>query len=64
MNNKKTVYFAGAIRGDRIMEHVFRDLIGFLKESGVTVLTEHLLDKHADAYHTAEYIERRDNCLA
>lgn len=40
--NKKTLYFAGAIRGDRTTASVFREVIRFVQELGFKVLTEHV----------------------
>lgn len=58
--NKRIVYFAGAMRGDRTMEKTFHEIIAFLKENGVIVLTEHILDKNADVKNSPEHIEKRD----
>lgn len=38
----KVVYFAGAIRGDRVLATTFQEIIEFIKRSGFTVLTEHV----------------------
>jgi inosine/xanthosine triphosphatase len=41
-NNKKLVYFCAPVKGDRRMKNVVRELIEFIKENGVVVLTEHV----------------------
>lgn len=41
-NNEKIVYFAGAIRGDRVMANVIQEIIGYIKGLGFPVLTEHV----------------------
>lgn len=41
-NNKKLVYFCGAIRGDRTYHKIIKELIKFIKEKGTPVLTEHV----------------------
>lgn len=40
--DEKIVYFAGAIRGDRVMAGLMPELVGFIKNLGATVLTEHV----------------------
>jgi len=42
LNNKKIVYFAGAIRGERIMEKIIKDIVAYIKNLGLQVLTEHV----------------------
>lgn len=37
-----TVYFAGAIRGDRTHAHIMNELISFIKNSGFNLATEHI----------------------
>lgn len=59
-NKEKIIYFAAAMRGDRAMETTFHELIAFLKESGLVVLTEHMLDKNHDTKNSPEHIEKRD----
>ncbi len=59
--NKKVVYFAGAIRGNRIMADTFREIVSFLKTSRVEVLTEHVAaQKVVDEELPAADIEKRD----
>lgn len=41
-NHNKIVYFAGAIRGDRVMAENIKEIIGYIKELGFPVLTEHV----------------------
>jgi hypothetical protein len=69
--NKKIVYCAGAIRGDRVMAETIRDIISFIQSLGYVVLTEHVgtadpiqvfaekVGKTKDTL-TAEDIERQD----
>ena len=40
--NKKIVYFAGAIRGDRTMADTIQKIVRYIKELGFPVLTEHV----------------------
>jgi hypothetical protein len=40
--DKKIVYFAGAIRGDRAMADTIKQTIFYIKELGFPVLTEHV----------------------
>ncbi len=42
------------------MEMTFREIIAFLKESGLIVLTEHISDRDADVKNSPEHIEKRD----
>ena len=42
LNNKKIVYLAGAIRGERIMEKIIKDIVAYIKNLGLQVLTEHV----------------------
>jgi len=43
MQNNKIIYFAGAIRGDRSLAHVMREIVEFVQGFGLTVLTEHVI---------------------
>lgn len=69
--NNKIVYFAGAIRGDRIMAETMQKIVSYIKDLGFTVLTEHVGTEdpiETFAYKigktkedlTAEDIERQD----
>ncbi len=61
MNNKKQVYFAGAIRGDRIEAENIILLIHYIQRLGHEVLTEHIAErKIIDKNMKAEDIEKRD----
>ncbi len=40
--NQKIVYFAGAIRGDRIMAKTMKEMVDYIKDLGYQVLTEHV----------------------
>jgi hypothetical protein len=44
MENKidKIVYFAGAVRGDRVMIDTIKEIVAYIKEIGFPVLTEHV----------------------
>ena len=44
MGNKTDiiVYFAGAIRGDRVMGYMIQEIVGYIKGLGFQVLTEHV----------------------
>lgn len=68
---KPIVYFAGAIRGDRIFAKTLRELVAYIQSIGYEVLTEHVGKRHPIAYlahrlHTkggelkAEDIEKQD----
>ena len=58
---KKQVYFAGAIRGDRIEAENIISFIHYIQELGHKVLTEHIADKKiSDKKMKAEDIEKRD----
>lgn len=69
--DNKVVYFAGAIRGDRMMANNMRILVSFIQGLGLKVLTEHVvaedpietfankLGKAKDSL-SAEDIERQD----
>ena len=71
MENKKIVYFAGAVRGERVVTDVILEIISYIKELGFPVLTEHVgtpdpiatfaakIGKTKDAL-TAEDVERQD----
>ena len=43
MQNSKIIYFAGAIRGDRSLAHVMREIVEFVQSLGLAVLTEHVI---------------------
>ena len=40
--NEKIVYFAGAVRGDRVMINTIKEIVVYIKEMGFPVLTEHV----------------------
>lgn len=40
--NDKIVYFAGAIRGDRVVVEVIQKIVKYIKELGFLVLSEHV----------------------
>lgn len=69
--NDKIVYFAGAIRGDRIMEETIIEGVRYIKNLGFAVLNEHVgADKPIETFAnkikktlenlTAEDIEKQD----
>jgi len=61
MSDKKQIYFAGAIRGDRVEAENIIALIRYIQELGHEVLTEHIAEKNiSDASMKAEDIEKRD----
>jgi len=43
MQNSKVVYFAGAIRGDRSLAYVMREIVEYVQSLGLIVLTEHVI---------------------
>jgi len=43
MQDSKVVYFAGAIRGDRSLANVMREIVEFVQGLGFSVLTEHVI---------------------
>lgn len=58
-------YFAGAIRGGRQLQHVYRLMVSWLREHGVEVLTPHVADPNvlemeAAYLRTPEAIYHRD----
>lgn len=60
--SNKIVYFAGAIRGDRSMEHVMLELVRYIQAQGLKVLTEHVAT--ADPVATlATYLGKRKEDL-
>ena len=70
-NSRKVVYFAGAIRGDRVVADMISEMISFIKMFNYRVLTEHVgmpdpidtlakqLKVNKEAL-SAEMIERQD----
>jgi len=70
-NNEKIVYFAGAIRGDRVMVNVIQEIVRYIKKLGFPILNEHVgaddpiaafaekIGKTKDSL-TAEDIEKQD----
>ena len=67
----RIIYFAGAIRGDRVAAAEIRDMIIFIRLMGLSVLTEHIIEADTVTAHakvmgkdrasvTAEDIERQD----
>ncbi|MDR7435198.1 MAG: nucleoside 2-deoxyribosyltransferase [Armatimonadota bacterium] len=59
------VYFAGAIRGGRQLQHIYQLMVSWLQERGVEVLTPHVADpevlvKEASLLPTPEAIYHRD----
>ena len=42
-HKEKIVYFAGAIRGERMMAEAMGEMVSFIKNLGLPVLTEHVV---------------------
>ncbi len=57
----RVVYFAGAIRGDRVVAETIKELIFWIKSQDIQVLTEHIADDSvSDKDSSAIEIEKRD----
>ncbi len=58
------VYFAGSITGGRDDQEIYLEIINYLKEKKMNVLTEHLADKNLSSYGetklTSKEIFKRD----
>ncbi len=61
LNTEIKIYFAGAVRGDRIAALAMRELIQWLKREKHIVLTEHIAAEDInDKLLAVEVIEKRD----
>lgn len=61
---KTKVYFAGAIRGQRMYKKTFHELIDFIQGLGCVVLTEHVGKKHPISYQAKKFGERTEELTA
>ncbi len=61
--SEKIVYFAGAIRGDRLLAPIIKGIVKFIKDLGFVVLTEHVgADDPIDSF--AKKIGKKKNELS
>ncbi len=61
---KPIVYFAGAIRGDRIAAQTMRSIVGWIQQQGLTVLTEHVVADDPIATFADKVSKHKDDLSA
>lgn len=66
MENKtdKIVYFAAAIRGDRIMSNIIKEIVRYIKKLGFSVLNEHVGADDPIATFAEKIGKTKDNLIA
>lgn len=62
--NNKTIYFAGAIRGDRIMAETMQKIVSYIKDLGFIVLTEHVGTEDPIATFAGKIGKTKENLTA
>lgn len=63
MQNSKIVYFAGAIRGDRSLAYAMREIVAFVQNLGIPVLTEHVVSNDPVATFANKIGKEKANLL-
>ena len=61
---EKVVYFAGAIRGDRSLAREMSEMIGFIKNLRIPVLTEHITEDDPVAAFAEKLGKRKEDLTA
>lgn len=62
--DQRLVYFAGAIRGDRIAAETMRKIVLHIQSLGITVLTEHVVAEDPIATFAGKINKDKDSLLA